>query len=45
MDNENSSPKVTNCIFSGNTASIRGGVVNFKDLAVLAAGWLAGIGP
>ena len=41
MDNENSNLTVTNCSFTGNTADIRGGVVNFKDLAILCGNWLA----
>ena len=41
MDNENSNPTATICSFIGNTAIIRGGVVDFKDLAILCGNWLA----
>jgi hypothetical protein len=45
MDNENSNPIVNNCSFIGNTAGIRGCVVDFKDLAILCGNWLAGNEP
>ncbi len=45
MSNNKCSPTVTNCSFIGNTAIIPDGVVDFKDLAIICANWLAGIEP
>ena len=45
MSNNKPSPTVTSCSFIGNTAVIRGGEVDFKDMAIICANWLAGTKP
>ncbi len=41
MSNNKCSPTVTNCSFIGNTATIHGGVVDFKDMTILCGNWPA----
>ena len=45
MSNNKCSPTVTNCSFIGNTVTIRRGVVDLKNRAILCGNWLAGIEP
>ncbi len=45
MYKNKSAPTLTRCSFIGDTVFIRGGMMDFKDLAIICANWLAGTKP